>query len=439
MAKKPDGGWILPPEPDYPRRCICIPVPDQPEHRQAFFGALMELGWQHNWQRDPDHKAVPVSVVWNKIVSEAMERFYSGVEYMCFSCEELNACLAPLYAQITELQEQVNEVRQAQIDNATSERSLTQTTIEDEICGGANAIVDAMHQTFVDTYEATEAAPLDNFAEFIVAFLQAVPIISELPFDEMIAAVNWYFENQFAQFESDFDAIRSDMVCDLKCFVEANDNTFDWDLWADWLTYVGEKYPTNRAAQGFARYSPYRQTWLNQIAALINKDASLQSYFDTLASTWESGLMNPMDCSGCACPACYTWDFSVSDGDWTLNTGAYEASPWTMSYNSVVVGSERILDVQYDFATPVFLDVLRFLSNHADMYVTIETNIGTIVSNEYHPSLGGADENFEYTIVQDAVEWVRIHFRRDVPDSVTWLRSASIEYSGDEPTGGEPC
>jgi len=215
------------------------------------------------------------------------------------TCEMLNACLAPAFEA---LQDQLEALQEAVEANATSERTLTQSTVENELCGGAASVVDAMFQTFVETYNETEAAPLDNFAEFLVAFLKAIPIISELPFDDMIAAVNWYFENQFLDFTTDFDDIRDTLICDLKCFVETNDNEFTWDVWADWLEFVGAAYPSNRAAQGFARYSPFRQTWLNQIAALINRDASLQSYFDTLSAAWESGLLNPTVCVDCACP-----------------------------------------------------------------------------------------------------------------------------------------
>lgn len=96
---KSDGGWILPEIIDPARRCLCIPVPDEPAHRQAFFGALLTLGYQFNWQRDPEHKALPVSLLWMEIVTQAITRFNSGVDYMCFSCEELTTCLEPLFAQ----------------------------------------------------------------------------------------------------------------------------------------------------------------------------------------------------------------------------------------------------------------------------------------------------------------------------------------------------
>lgn len=259
---------------------------------------------------------------------EIVWRFLRQVECPVSICDEILECLQPaldeINEQLGEINSTVEEIQQTQSANATEERALAQTAITGGICAGATNIVDAMHQTFVDTYEATEAAPLDNFAEFAVIFFSAVPDFLDLGFDEMIAAVNWYFENQFAQFETDYDTIREDMICDLRCFVELNGNVFDWDIWATWLEYLPTAYPGNRAAAGFSRYSPFRVTWVNQIAAIINKDASLQSYFDTLAFGWESGVMNPISCGDCDCDEitwCKTWDFTVSDGGWQVFGG----------------------------------------------------------------------------------------------------------------------
>jgi len=109
MAKKKDGGWMLPEVIDPPRKCICIPVPDEPAHRQAFFGALTQLGYQFNWQRDELHKAVPVSVLWMDIVLRAMDRFYSNEVAMCFNCGNLTDCIQPLLdAQTAQFQQMLD-------------------------------------------------------------------------------------------------------------------------------------------------------------------------------------------------------------------------------------------------------------------------------------------------------------------------------------------
>jgi len=140
--------------------------------------------------------------------------------------------------------------------------------------------------------------------EQIPLILRSIPLFGELPFDEMFDLINWMFEHQVEVYEADFDEVKSQMVCDLKCFVQANDNVFDWDVWNDWLLHLGETYPDSAASQLFARFAPARQTWINQIIAALNKNASLQTYFDTLSVAWTGGLENPVTCVDCDCPEC---------------------------------------------------------------------------------------------------------------------------------------
>lgn len=56
-----DGGWMLPENIDAPTRCYQIEIPDDPLYIAAFMGALWELQYWWNWQRDPDHKAIQVA------------------------------------------------------------------------------------------------------------------------------------------------------------------------------------------------------------------------------------------------------------------------------------------------------------------------------------------------------------------------------------------
>lgn len=75
-----DGGWILPTVLDPPRRCVTIEVPDDPAYFTAFWGALWELQYWFNWQRDPAHTARQVAAVWREIWFSANNRFNSGIE-----------------------------------------------------------------------------------------------------------------------------------------------------------------------------------------------------------------------------------------------------------------------------------------------------------------------------------------------------------------------
>jgi len=331
------------PEPIDPltRVCFIIEIPDALEYRAAIMGQVEWLAdwrcWRHDNQDfdNPPQNCLDVAQLFAIAVSE------SRFEDCPMDCAEMLECLAPLFndltTQITTLQAQIEAlqtttetIQQAQNDNATAEKTLEQSEVGDAICGAATGIVEAMHQTTVDTYEDTEAGVVDSALELIPKFIRSVPLFGELPFDELFELVNWYFENQFEDYNADFNAIKTGLICDLKCFVEANDNVFDWDVWKLWLDSLNDKYPGNRAAGMFAKYSPTRQTWINQIAALINKEQSLQAYFDMLGTAWVGGLNNPVECVDCVCA-----------GEWEVDidfTGASMPPNWTVTSGTHVPG-----------------------------------------------------------------------------------------------------
>ena len=82
-----DGGWRLPAVIDPPRTCIRISIPDDDNHRRAFFGALHELTWWNNWERDAAHTAIQVRDVWKEIVNEAAANFAAGI-----GCDDMLDC-----------------------------------------------------------------------------------------------------------------------------------------------------------------------------------------------------------------------------------------------------------------------------------------------------------------------------------------------------------
>ena len=88
-----DGGFRLPQVIDPPTRCLSIDLPDDPEHIAAFWGALQELCYWFNWERDPDKRGVQVSSVWTRHIQAAHDRFLStnpcGNEIPMDDCREL--------------------------------------------------------------------------------------------------------------------------------------------------------------------------------------------------------------------------------------------------------------------------------------------------------------------------------------------------------------
>jgi len=84
-----DGGWALP-ETINPENEICVTlnIPDEPRYIAAFWGALYELTYWNNWQRDPDHKGAQVAAVWKSIWL-----YYSGIQG---DCDAMCCCPEPL-------------------------------------------------------------------------------------------------------------------------------------------------------------------------------------------------------------------------------------------------------------------------------------------------------------------------------------------------------
>lgn len=62
-AKFPLPSVVNPPN----RIGVCVPVPDDPGHRQAFLGAIYSLARARSWTDDPDMPAKPVADVWASI------------------------------------------------------------------------------------------------------------------------------------------------------------------------------------------------------------------------------------------------------------------------------------------------------------------------------------------------------------------------------------
>jgi len=72
--RNPPAKWVLPLVVDPPTRtCYTIPVPDDPQHRAAFRGALLNLASATKWQYDPAHTAKEAAAVWREIYDLVVE------------------------------------------------------------------------------------------------------------------------------------------------------------------------------------------------------------------------------------------------------------------------------------------------------------------------------------------------------------------------------
>jgi hypothetical protein len=74
-SSRPVNGNVLPSIVDPPRRCITFDIPDEPQHVAAFFGALLQLAYWFNWQRDDAHTGKDVAQVWFDVFNQASQNW----------------------------------------------------------------------------------------------------------------------------------------------------------------------------------------------------------------------------------------------------------------------------------------------------------------------------------------------------------------------------
>jgi hypothetical protein len=269
-------------------------------------------------------------------------------------CDELIECLQPLFdaleTKLDSIETKIDSVQETLDENAITPPEPIEETEAGKRCGGAAFVVGYMNSEIRRVYAEAEEGLLDNLIEATVEVLRAIPVIETLPIDEMLNAVNLYFENQVADYIDDYDTLYDDLVGSLACFIEANDNTFDYQVWGDWLVFVGEEYPTNRAAKLFSAFAPLRQTFLSDILAGIFNRPTLSQFFDMVYVEYAAGSQVAIACPTYECPViCFevfaNIDPSVSpfgqdsglavvsgteytltaDGTWNYGSGTYDA------------------------------------------------------------------------------------------------------------------
>ncbi len=90
--KQKKGGWILPEPPvsdSYMLKCVTLKIPDVPEYRAAFYGALDTLTKWSNWEKSyepDDRRATQAASYWRKII-------YDHLKLECAEFSTNPACL----------------------------------------------------------------------------------------------------------------------------------------------------------------------------------------------------------------------------------------------------------------------------------------------------------------------------------------------------------
>jgi len=441
-------------------RCVEILIPDDDAFMPLLGGLVKLAGRSFNYRGGAQEHRYRLAEMWRTAYDETDWE-------QCMNCEQLLECLQPLFdglsaqitsleAECTALQAAVEQVRETQEENGTKPPTGIENNVAGEICGGSAFVVGFMNTEIRRVYAEAEEGLLDNLLEAAVEVLRAIPVIETLPVDEMLNAVNLYFENQVADYIDDYDILYDDLIGSLACFVEANDNIFDYDVWGDWLVFVGEEYPSNRAAKLFAAFAPIRQSFASDILAGIFNRPTLKQWFDLIYLEYLAGTTVPIACPTYDCPE--EWesfmDFAIEGYGWasegTFDSGSggtYGSGVWNSAFG--VSSGNAYQMVQIGLAIdPSNITYMAFEYDVAsigtqatsDNYLSLATNVGSIAQSGT-PTVVADDQTFSGSTDQDGVTILALRCQAGFqPGSVTdpggscAVKSVTVRGFGTKPS-----
>lgn len=310
---------------------------------------------------------------------EVVWYFLRQLECPVSLCDELIECLQPLFealeTKLDTIDGKIDEIQQTLEENGTNPPEPIEKNVAGERCGGAAFVVGYMNGEIRRVYAEAEEGLADNLLEAAVEVLRALPVIEQLPIDEILNAVNRYFENQVADYIDDYDILYDDLIGSLACFIEANDNIFDFTVWGDWLVFVGEEYPDNRAARLFSSFAPLRQSFLSDILAGIFQRPTLRQFFDMIYLEYEAGSTEPIACPTYTCPLpvepIITEDWPgyefggtdvtyLGDGVWEITSTEQVSGAWGIAIQDVQDRVFSLTDIEYPDGAPEVCQQARF-------------------------------------------------------------------------------
>ena len=273
-------------------------------------------------------------VVWN---------FLRNLECPVSICDEILSCLQPAFDEINEklddIEETVDEIYEQVGGNVAKPPPEVAESVDTRLCGAAVAVVEYMNSIILQTYAESESGFFDNVTEAVAAIISAIPVLGQLPFDELILMANDYFANQQTEYESDYILAFDALVFDLYCKLLQSSGVFTYELWGDWLNGIDTRIPDNRASKVFSSFAPVSATFINQIAAFIFGENSFETFFDEIYLYFLSGAEQPSFI--CAASECGLWRHTLVAADFP--------DPATWHRHGEFDGSDIIPTIGNDF------------------------------------------------------------------------------------------
>jgi hypothetical protein len=318
VKRKHDPGYKLPEviAPDE-NCCICIPIPNDFNHKMAFLGQLDELGYWWNWERDELKQGREAAAVWRDIVACIREELnMSG----CGCGDNDRIPTNQRYTEDGHLEVSYDNGVTWENADATDPRfnspvfaPLPGADGSTKRCKGANSVV-----AILKDEQAKSSAILDA-ATGLTALITAVAgyvastgvgIVVGVVIALMSAILTAIINAGETTFTASFGGTTwDDLLCILYCEME-DDGTFTVAGWESVVTQAGDlaNYPANE--------------WLAHMIKVIGPVG--------LTNASLTGVAGSMSCAGCECDEewCYEFNFLTDDydfvatfGTWTLGQG----------------------------------------------------------------------------------------------------------------------
>lgn len=167
--------------------CVRVAVPDDDQHRAAFWGALQTLTQWHNWERDPTKSGKDVAAVWAGVIASAHENYVEGL------CEMDCDCIKDLsFDPVTGILSYTNELNETvNIFNTTDTYVSSQYTVitaneadaDDFYCYAAWLLAERAADDLQDMLEAIdvlEDATVSVVSEIFASMVDLVPFFGDL-------------------------------------------------------------------------------------------------------------------------------------------------------------------------------------------------------------------------------------------------------------------
>jgi len=241
--KKNIPGYLLPETPNPEDRiCVCVPIPNDPRHIQAFLGQLVQLGYWYNWERDEEKTARLAATEWRKIYECVVEEINCIMASNCGCGDEqpTNTRINPETGAF-EVSYDGGETWEPDPGSDPRESGLEWPPNTDDPtpatrCASANSVV-----TFLETTQTAEYDQLvanATIADMIAALIGVAAGVGLL-FGALPAVILGFFAfvvNQFghmiaADFQSQFTAATWDeLLCIVWCNI-AEDGAITESQW----------------------------------------------------------------------------------------------------------------------------------------------------------------------------------------------------------------